>query len=74
LDNLQLQQQYNIDELPIDEDFEQNFNNDDDDEQYPVFYQKERPYNVKISKLNYLNRFLFFIFRVVMDLLKHIFD
>jgi hypothetical protein len=47
LDNLQLQQQYNIDELPIDEDFEQNLNNDDDDydEQYPVFYQKERPYN-----------------------------
>jgi len=48
-DNLQLQQQYNTDDLPIDEeDFEQNLNDDDDDdddeEQYHLYYQKERPY------------------------------
>jgi len=43
-DNLQLQQQYNTDDLPIDEDFEQNFN-DDDEEQYRLFYPKQRPYD-----------------------------
>jgi hypothetical protein len=37
-------QQYNTDDLPIDEDFEENFGNDDDDEQYPLFYEKQRPY------------------------------
>jgi hypothetical protein len=47
-DNLQLQQQYNTDDLPIDEDIEQKLNdddeNDDEEEQYRLFYQKERPY------------------------------
>jgi hypothetical protein len=37
-------QQYNTDDLPIDEDFEENIGNDDDDEQYPLFYEKQRPY------------------------------
>jgi hypothetical protein len=45
-DNLQLQQQYNTDDLPIDEDFEENFNDDDndDEEPYHVFYPRERSY------------------------------
>jgi hypothetical protein len=50
-DNLQLQQQYNTDDLPIDEDLEQKLNDDDEDddeeEQHRLFYQKERPYYVK---------------------------
>jgi len=51
LDNLQLQQQYNIDDLPIDDvivrksaDEDDEDDDDDDGEQYRVFYQKERPY------------------------------
>jgi len=44
-DNLQLQQQYNTDDLPTDEDFEQDFD-DDDEEQYRLFYHKERPYDI----------------------------
>jgi len=54
-DNLQLQQQYNTDDLPIDEDFEQKLNDNDDDnddddddddieEQFRLFSHKERPY------------------------------
>jgi len=53
-DNLELQQQYNIDDLPMDEDNEQKFNDDDDnddddqdeedEEKYRLFQQNERPY------------------------------
>jgi hypothetical protein len=52
LDSLQ---QYNTDDLPIDEDFEDNFGNDDDDdeEQYPLFYEKQRPSYVTIPQFNF---------------------
>jgi len=45
-DNLQLQQQYNTDDLPVDEDFEENFDDDDndDEEPYRLFYPRERSY------------------------------
>jgi len=45
-DNLELQQQYNTDDLPIDEDLEQNYgddDDDDDDEQYGLFYTRYEP-------------------------------
>ena len=46
-DNLQLQQAYNNDDLPIDDTEEDPFSEDDDDiEQYRFLYQKERPYYV----------------------------
>lgn len=51
LDNLQLQQQYNTDDLPIDEDFENNFNNDEE-EQYRSLYQNERPYYIGYEPLD----------------------
>jgi hypothetical protein len=41
-DNLQLQQQYNTDDLPIDE--ENDDDDDDDEEPYRLIYQNERPY------------------------------
>lgn len=47
-DNLQLQQAYNNDDLPIDDTEEEPFSDDDDDiEQYRFLYQKERPYYVR---------------------------
>jgi hypothetical protein len=54
-DNLQLQQQYNTDDLPIDEDFEDNFNVDDDDdneEQYGLLFQRERPYYIRYEPID----------------------
>lgn len=51
LDNYELQQQYNTDDLPIDEDFETDFDDDeeeedDDEQQYGLFNSNERPYYV----------------------------
>ena len=57
-DNLQLQQQYNTDDLPIDEDIEQNLSDDDEDddddeETYGLSsYEKEEPYYVRFNWMN----------------------
>jgi hypothetical protein len=58
-DNLQLQQQYNIDDLPAEEDLEENSNEDDDDDdddeeeqQYRSFYQAQRPYNTRYGPID----------------------
>jgi len=59
INNLQLQQQYNTDDLPIDEDFEQSLDDDDDDDddddeeqQYRSFYQTERPYHTRYGSID----------------------
>ncbi|CAF0824446.1 unnamed protein product [Adineta steineri] len=59
-DNLELQQRYNTDDLPIDEDIEESVNDDDVDdnsdddneEQYRLFYQKQRPYYIPYGSID----------------------
>ncbi len=58
MDNYELQQQYNIDDLPIDEsldDTDEEFEglNNDDDEEYHSFYPRERSHGVRISFLEF---------------------
>ena len=55
-DNLQLQQQYNTDDLPIDEESDED---DDNEEPYRLTYQSQYPYFVKLNKIIFLNSFSF---------------
>lgn len=51
-DNLQLQQRYNTDDLPLDDGIEESLNDDGDSDemQYRSFYENQYPYYVRMTR------------------------
>ena len=72
-DNLQLQQRYNTDDLPLDDNIEESLNDDGDSDeaQYRSFYENQYPYYVRMKRCSLNYRLTFFSSRHVSDLWTH---